>query len=339
MRMDVPATESWYAVSNQIRAALSFHDPALHVHAYAGFQHALFEVTQGLAKLYSHKKTIAVIEPSEPALQQITVDFSQDSFTVVSLSRSDLLDPMVKLRPVLGDLLFVLVSEDDPVTGRLHNLAPLDAALIDQRVFRVKLSHADFRTQTVLRPASFEARILSFAPAFAVVVGGERVRIQPQLAPRLHWQLATWNDQVLPTNVGVTPNTQLIEGFEQLISTRALAGESQFRTYFNAGESRVFDRAVLIAKGLDGSAVIDALAQSLRLGLPSVGVDSPLDTTSPCRWNTPRFLDWLLLCGESEETIRGLIAIDVDTLRQFSPEKIHHALLAVANDIEKIQKG
>ena len=75
MRIDLPVNESWNSVAKRLREHFQLPDTNIQVQAYAGFQHALHEATHGLAKLFSHKKTIALFGPIEPAIEAIVSAF------------------------------------------------------------------------------------------------------------------------------------------------------------------------------------------------------------------------------------------------------------------------
>lgn len=324
MRIDIPANESWRALSDEYRSALGFAaEPGVQVQVYAGYQHALHEATHGLARLFSHKRSIALVEPAEPAIAQLAVTFAEDTYNLRHWSEAtvDSIDA--------GDLAFVLFSDDDPVTGRLYDHSRLIAAIKDQRVFRIHVSHSEHRfAGEVSRPAPFEARILSLSPERAVLVAGERFRVQPQLAPMLPWK---------SHGPAVEHLARVSKAADDERKSRILDFESRlpqgFRAYFSAGERRVFDRAVIVAEGVDGFAVIDELALGLNHKLTPAGTDGDLETTSPCRWNHPRFTDWLLKRGESEETIRGLMTI---APRLLTPD-LHSRLAAAAALLRSLQ--
>lgn len=337
VRIDIPPYEAWNAASEQIRCALPFQNAAVSVQAFAGFQHALYEVTLGLARFYSHKKTIALVEPAEIAIEQIAIAFSEDGYTVKRLSENDL-NELNKLKstlePFLNDLVFVMWGEDDPVTGRLNDFNLLDSALADKRVFRLKLSHSSYRQSPVIAPASFEVRICSLRSDFAFALGGDRYRVVPQLAPRLFWKpnLVCKDDFQFMSSDEVNQQKQTVLSFENSLSQNF---RPYFRPYFGTDEKRVYDRAVLVAVGVDGSAVIDFLAESLNLEIPSPGLAAPFESTSPCRWNHPRLTEWLLARGETEESIRGLVVIDAVQISTKTATLLNEAVTKIL----KIQSG
>jgi hypothetical protein len=322
MRIDIPQNEKWTSVCESYRAALPFQDPAVQVQVFAGFQHALTEATQGLQRLFSHKKTIAIVTPTEPALEAVAIAFSEDGFTVKNATAEEIANPEW-LTSIQNDLLFVLMSEDDPVTGKLNDFATIHAALREKRIFRIILSHASHAITPVTRPHIFEVRVLSLKPEIALVVAGERFRVTPTFASRLPWL-----DQNPKKDLSLRPS----------FAAEVIAFEEQlppgFKAYFKKGEPRVFDRAVIYHPELDGSAVIDQLAETSGDKISAAGTATAFDSSSPCRWNNPRFTDWLISRGLSEEIIRGLIVIDGARVNGLGPSLAH-----AAKTVMKMQSG
>lgn len=305
MRIDVPMPDAWGRLSEQYRAALPLKEPALNIQIYAGVGHAVAEITKALSKLYTHKKTIVVIEGVDPSFTKVAVAFSEEGYVVRSLRVPEAMAADT-WAPLMDDLLFVLTCEDDPVTGRLYPFET--AAFTGKRVFRLHVSHELHRVQGVKRPEPFVANILSLTPDRALMVAGERVKIEPQLAPSLYWPGET-PEQIAATLTfaNASPNTNAnaqadVTEFESNLP----AG---FKAYFGVTDARLFDRVVISHPDFDGLAVIDELAKTMQIPLHAPGETALLETTSACRWESPRFNDWLLARGETDETTRGLIVL------------------------------
>ena len=333
MRIDLNPKDTWFPLSELYRAELArklpaFAEPGLQAQIYMGYAHAVWESTQSLAKLFSHKKTIAIAAPAGDLIfEPIAKAFSEEGYTLKLLTPAEIEDPKSWLEPVLTDLLFVLWSVDDPITGRLENREALTAALKDKRVFRILLSHVAFRAQAVERPSPFEARIWSLTPQRALFTGGERCRIQPSVARILPWPEGSAGEiaEELKSNE---------DGLDRVLAFESNLCEG-FKPYFKPTASRVFDRAVIVGPEFDGSAIIDELAKRGVGAVAPAGVDGPLESTSPCRWENPRIKDWLLARGESEDTVRGLVVISASNLNNETAE----ILADVARDLRKRQQG
>lgn len=331
LRIDISRSNSWIRVSEQCRSALPFHDSAVIVQAYMGLPHALYEATQGLARLYSHKKTIAVVAPVEPIVESILIGFSEEGYTLKYLTEAEAADPSGSwLTAIANDLVFIIWSNDDPVTGRLYDRSALDEVLKDKRVFRVSLNHSPcFLPQSLTRPAPFETRILAASDDLAVVVAGERFRVSPLIAKHMPWREESADIQLKPIQ----------EAEVELLKKKILDFESKlptgFKAYFSASEQRIYDRAVFYNESLDGSALIELLARSTGQELVPAGRHNTFEALSPCRWNDQRLLDWLLKRGEKESVIRGLVLIDARTLNDELPKKLEESAAALL----KMQTG
>lgn len=342
LRIDLPGPDAWESLCEQYRAALPMPvaDPAVHVRVYLGYSHALWEVTQGLAKLFSHKKTIAVVN-GEPELESTLLAFSQEGYTVKSLTGDDLENPAAWLDEIQTDLLFVLWSEDDPVTGAVHRHEKLQAALKDKRVCRILLSHARHRFEPRSRPAPYEARILSLRSDRALLIAGERCRLQPLIAHRLPWACEATDAIAAALHVFDSARARELRAAVLDFESKLPSG---FQTYFppetgsepESEVGRVWDRSVLYHPDYDGLAVIDGLATMGNEVLPALGADhASLETTSPCRWESPRLAEWLKVRGESTATIRGLVILDAQTLNAATASRLEE----VAARLRRIQEG
>jgi hypothetical protein len=258
-------------------------------------------VTQGLAKLFSHKKTIAILHGDEPTYPGIAAAFSEDGYVIKSLKMDDFKDPSTWLAPIQNELLFVLYAQDDLVTAGIHDVSLLNAGLKDKRVFRVSISHFLHQAKPQTRPEPFEVRILSLTADRALLVAGERCRITSPVADRLPWRLdepARVATELLVLSPGeIEDRKKRVLDFEKSLP-------EGFQPYFTSGAERFFDRAVIFHPGLDGSAVVDALGEKL----------GDFDSTSPCRWENSRFADWLTQKGWAPELVRGLVVLRVEVL-------------------------
>lgn len=290
--------DAWGRLSEQYRSALPLKEPALNIQIYAGVGHAISEVTSALAKLYTHKKTIAVIEGVDPWFTKVSVAFSQEGYVVKNLKVAEALKPEA-WAPLMDDLLFVLTCDDDPVTGRLYPFE--NATFTGKRIFRIHVSHGLHCVQGIQRPEPFVANILSLTPDRALLVAGERVKIEPQFAPSLYWPMESL--ERIAANVAVSNDLNRMSEVSEF-EANLPAG---FRAYFMPTDARLFDRVVIYHTDFDGSAVIDELAKTMKIDLHAPGEPALLESTSACRWQSPRFNDWLLQRGETDATTRGLI--------------------------------
>lgn len=315
MRVDVPRPDAWGRISETYRAGLgrcadALKDPALNVQIYAGVGHAVGEISKALAKLFTHKKTIAIVQGTDPAFTPVAMQFSEEGYVVKTISPDDAVKPET-WAPLMDELLFVLTCDDDPVTGRLY---PFDAVGFgSKRVFRIHVKHESHRWAPMERPTPFVVQIWSLAPDRALIIAGERCRIEPQLAPQFHWAQESAAD--IDARFATVP-TEQAKAREASVKAFEAALPAGFKAYFKPDEPRLFDRTVIYHEDYDGSAVIDELASTMQLKLAPPGERSPLESTSACRWESPRFYDWLLARGETDATARGLVIVSSDLIER-----------------------
>jgi hypothetical protein len=349
VRIDLIRPDAWDLLCDQYRLALPFQDPALCVQIYAGYQHALWECTQALAKIFPHKKTVVLVEQGEPSFEAIAMMFSADGYQVHSIKEADFHQPgnwpgggLAALQP---ELLCVIHADDDPVTGRVHRYPQLQSALKAARVFSIAISHALFRFETLSPPHPFEVRILSLAPERALLLGGARCKIRPPLVAQMPW--AFQEADALRSELQPVSENEM-QAAQRAITAFEAGLPAGFKAFFgpalrpvgaeNALE-RVWDRAVIYHLEYDGFAIIQELHDSSRLAatqsspLPTPGANAEFETMSPCRWESERLSEWLGNRGENEDQVRGLIMIDARKLSGDLKKKLQD----VAEKIRLIQ--
>lgn len=210
---------------------------------------------------------------------------------------------------------------------------------------------------------SFAIRGVELASGAALFVVGERLRLAPKLAP-----YAMSETDLAATEAGIAillgkpgdsshaaggraADRTLIEEFEAKLAP-------PFQACWPRGASRVLDRAVLQTSAIDGSWLRDQLLAKFSAGTSGTGstgastgpsaankkidVDSSpsseafIETLSGCRHNDERRQEWLRAreAGNSEAAwlIRGTLHISVNFLRTHGADKVHTALMALANE-------
>ncbi len=309
MRFDLLSPDNWDLVCDQYRSKLATSFPAgvaetQTILVYQGFSPAILESAQGIAKIFSHKKTIAIVENSEPCLQTVAQVFAADGYNIIQLKAHDLENPQTFFDQHKDDLLFVAHADDDPVTGARLDLKALPEFFKDKRVFRIHLSHAGFATAAIVASLPFEAQILSLASDRAVMVGGSRCKIRPTITPLLSWNHLT---EQIPEILVVADRRVQVANFESNLP------EPLRRCFKTETDARTFDRAVFWSSEFDGLALIHEIAR--ELGLPKLGpTELPVGfaTSAPCYWQSERLIDWRRSIGESDEKIRGLIGVSAE---------------------------
>lgn len=333
MRFDLRSPDNWDRVCDHYRSRLEIgRDATQTIQVYQGFSPALLECAQGIAKIFAHKKTIAIPEFGEPCLQTLAQVFAADGYTVIELKRQDIenLSPFFERHK--EDLLLIAYSDDDPVTGAQNQLQSLAEFFKDKRVFQIHVSHFAHVTAALRPSLPFEAQVLSLTPERALMVGGSRCKIRPLITPLLCWDPAVEDFSQLAdlseSGARLRENRAGIEVFEAALPEPLECG-------FAFGvENRVFDRAVFWSSEFDGLALIQEIARQLQSDSSvGPGMDFGLNdlpagfaTSSPCFWQSERLVEWRKSLGESDAKIRGLIGVspnlDLVKVRSVLPQAI-----------------
>jgi hypothetical protein len=326
MRFDRRPKDGWIRACENYRAALpvEFQDPALNIQIYQGYESALREIAFSLARLFSHKRTVAIVMDHDPSFTNLAAALSEDGFAIRELSALDLRDCSAWLPEIQSELLFVLYAKDHLVTSRLFNVEAFEDSVRTSRFHRIVVSHGGHRLeQNLSRPAPFEIRINSLCVDRALMLAGERGKIRPQVTDLLEWP--TEASTAVGTLVGRAVRAgsrERIQKFESLLpngfepifiaedgKSKELRANDSRRIY-----DRIYDRAVFTHRGMDGSAIVDEL-EKLLSDLPSPEMHPPaFETASGCRWEDLRFAAWLSKTGLAPEQIRGLVVVDADYL-------------------------
>lgn len=325
MRFDLLSPDNWDRVCDQYRSRLEIGGDATQtIQVYQGFSPAILECAQGIAKIFAHKKTIAIPEFGEPCLQTLAQVFAADGYTVIELKSQDLENPLTFFEQHKDDLLFVAHGDDDPVTGARAELKNLPEFFKDKRVFRIHVSHSLFKNAALRASLPFEAQILSLTAERALMVGGSRCKIRPLITPLLNWNPERENfSHTTDLSNSVARHLDNREGIE---SFEAALPEPLERCFEAGVESRVFDRAVFWSSEFDGLALIQEIACLLQaasipapdsdmaqgLGLGLNDLPAGFATSSPCFWQSERLVEWRKSLGESDAKIRGLIGLSPD---------------------------
>jgi hypothetical protein len=334
MRIDLGTSDGWLKACAAYRKVLpaELQEPLLNVQIYQGYQAALREITLSLSRLFPHKKSVAIVSHQELSFQDIAALFSGEGYQVRELTTAELSDTAAWLPTLQNDLLFVLYAIDHPVTGRVHDVEKFEAAVASARFHRIALSHAAHRWT---RPKPFDVRVVSLASSRALMIAGERGKVQPQITQLVPWGVREENAHAASL---VNPLVQAMKecGAEKVVgATAASATASNVQSthedlaqaiesfeanlpngchaIFAPGEARVPDRIAFTHEGIDGLALITELS-ALGLAANVQGGEPVLETMSACRWENPRLSEWLVRQGLTLEQQRGLVLIDARVL-------------------------
>ena len=337
MFLALPHLEDWYGLNSIYQAALGWQDdPQVSVQSYQNPEHACREICQALAQLFPHRRTIVYVKGVTPIFEPIASQMAKDGGNVKALSLEDLAQPAAWLEPMLKDLLYLLVPEDDPITGEVFNLGPLREALKDKRSFLLSVSHASFRcAEKWEKPSAYQigVRVLSQVSCLALL--GERTRLTPYLTPCLHWpepRLEQVKQEIALHAPGLLE--QMRACARDLEASRPPGARA---LGFQPGSQRTGDRALYAFSDLDGLSFIEALARELKTEADAA---SFLATTSLCAIGDSRLVDQglALRYGLSEQELRGLVVIGTAYVAQKNiGDAVARAAVSAAAEVRRRQ--
>lgn len=329
MRLDLVPSEHWESLNDFVKAELHLADE-LSCRTFSGAGPALFESAVGLAQVYSHKRALGVLKGNSPLFESVTPWFLKEAYQMQTATLSDLQKKSAPgtlsaleewARALKKETFAVLWSEDHPVTGETWDFDAFDELLNELKIFSLRLSHARFIQDArgeSLRPMSL--RILSLSGDLAVSVAGARYRVPPLTAQLKEWKTPVVLSQ-LRSRLAEPLSDFLIEEFEKNFPTER---------FFQPGQKRVQDRAVLVFRDLNGDALVKALRREMNLPEDA----HLLDTSSLCRWQMSRSVKNWWLPPPSEDELRGLVLFSPALLER---QDLIPTLRSVCQKIQSLQ--
>lgn len=238
--IDLPYLEKWEVLHKKLSGLL-----------YFGITHGLFEYTLGLAQLFTHKKTVVVVEGQTFYFEDVLPQLLQSQLNLVRVKHSEIKSAEEFVKNLAADTLFVLHADDHPVTGEIFPSLELDKFLAAKRIFSIRISHAVHRYRAEeLQPYTVLITKLSADRALAKV--GTRVKGKPLMAHRLPWNIEEELAHLLPVLSPKKEYKTEIQNLESALGSVAPA--------FLSTENRIYDRILLVCKGLHAHSVKELLA-------------------------------------------------------------------------------
>lgn len=305
MKLDLFPLETWETLNSTIKNQWSVASD-VSVRVYSDLPAAVYEVAQGTAQFLSHKRSLAFIKGQTFAIQPLLPYFYKEAYQIQILSHQGLADMKTWVENLKKDTLFVLFCEDHPVTGEKYPWQEMDALLNEKRIFSVRISHnSHFVEEQEILPYSI--RICSYSQKMAVAFCGNKFKSPPLIAPAGYWGSDELKKEVLSLERKKQDDKKLVTQFE----TNLPEGFHRFINH----EQRVYDRAVIYSKDVNGEAVQQYISTALNLPMNAPGAEALIETTSLCRWGgTKGFDDWWEPVPD-KNTLRGLLVIDVKLLK------------------------
>lgn len=302
MNVSLQAFELWENLNARIASELKV-SPEVSVRSYAGLAAAVFEMAQGSAQFYSHKRSIGLIPGLTPYFLPLLPYFYKEGYEVqIAPAEMPLSEWVANLKK---DTCFVLACEDHAITGELVDLTEAEKSLNEKKIFCIRVSHSNhFHRAIEIQP--YSARICAYNPRAAVAFIGARFRSPPLVAPAMDWDGPQFIDQILKARQSNPENQALVEKFEKNLP----AGFSAFLQT----SSRLHDRALIYSQDAAGEAIQQYLATALNLQLQRPGWETRIETTHTCRWGgIKNYSDWWS-SRPAESILRGLLILGTEVL-------------------------
>lgn len=296
--------ENWDELNDKIGHILKM-PPKARVRCYQGMAHALFETLQSTAQFMTHKKSVAFISGQTPYLEALLPYYYKEGYDVLNQSQLEAQDLKEWVEGLKRDTLFVVYSEDHPVTGETYPFASeLDRLLNEKRIYSISISHRKhLSSEEQLRP--YSVRLCEYTGACSVAHLGERFRSPALLASAMPW------DEVAMIEAITLSRKNFLENKEQILSFEDECEKTFSKKVFSF-DSRVYDRALIVLPDTSADAVRDNLLK--KMNLSSEQGQEILDTTNKCTWNSQKLFSNWWMPRPSEDTLRGLLVVSLQAL-------------------------
>jgi hypothetical protein len=188
--------------------------------------------------------------------------------------------------------LFWLSDIDDVITGQLYQDPP--SSTLDTKIFRIWISHRKHFYHPPEK-AILDNDIFIYAAEKGPVIahfGKRAVSLQMSLAPLLHW------DYLAPFKGFETQKEN--QSWVEAVEKEKWAGSESF---FKDHPKRLFDRAILVWKNLDASALRELLIRDHQINPDHV------ESVSLSRWNETKLITQFAKRGIADDIFRGTLLL------------------------------
>ncbi len=299
MPIDVARPELWEDLNDLLKSHLSVPEKVF-LRAYRGLAHAVFEVAQGSSHFMAHKKSIAAITGQTPVFETLLPYYYKEAYQVQVATRDKVTKTSEWVDSLNKDTLFVILTEDHPVTGEIYpEVDELDRLLNEKRYFVFRISHANhFFSGVEIRP--YTVRLCSYGAEHALAFCGERFRSPALMAQALSWDAEEFITHVQCYRKQQVQNCAAVEKFEQALPIE--------QRYFQAPVERLYDRAVCVLPDANGEAVVS------RLHGKKPFAEGQVMTTNLCYWRSQKTFKGWWNPAPTPEQLRGMIVISAQLL-------------------------
>ena len=317
----------WDELNLRLEQDLKWKGPG-HLKMFFGAATALLEIVTSLQKQFPLRRKVYFCRSLDPLVDSVVKHLAREGISLQPLTTQEWNDNSW-IAKVDKEGLAVILPIDDPFLGRLYQRPDLQPALAPTKLFQISISHSFHRSRGI-PPLShpLQIHLLSLNESICLGVFGEKAKVPLWMSETL-----PWNDEMLETAVDVLSdpqeNRETVLAFEQ----KKLAGCEPF---FTSGIERLWDRAVIYWKDMDGTAFVEELANSIGFGLLPPGEEQTMETTSLSRWGGVKTMDWLYALGVEPDIVRGLVILSASVLKLHNFES---AFLVARKRVLQMQNG
>lgn len=317
----------WDELNLRLERQLKWQGPG-HLKLFFGTSAALLEIVTSLQKQFPLRRKLYFCKSADPLVDGVVKCLAREGISLQPLTAAEWADNSW-IGKTDKEGLAVIMPMDDPFLGRLYDQTDLQPALASTKLFQISISHSFHRSRGI-PPLShpLQIHLLSLNESLCLGVFGEKAKVPLWVSDTM-----PFNEEMLETAVDVLSEPQESKDVVLAFENKRLAGCEPF---FPSEARRLWDRAVVYWKDMDGSAFIEELAGRIGFGLLPPGEEQSMETTSLSRWGGVKTMDWLYALGVEPEIVRGLVILSASVLKLHNLEA---AFLASRDSILKMQNG
>jgi hypothetical protein len=325
--IDFRVPGQWEEINARLETSLNWKGPG-HLKLFFGTAAALLEIITSLQKQFPLRRKVYFCKSLDPLVDSVVTHLAREGLALQPLTMAEWTDN-AWISKVDKEGLAVILPMDDPFLGKLYARPDLQPALAPTKLFQICISHSQHRSRGI--PAlthPLQIHLLSLTDSLCLGAFAEKAKVPLWFSETFPWHL-----EMLETAVDVLEEPQ--ENKETVLKFEA-AKMAGCEPFFPPEADRLWDRAVIYWKDMDGFAFIEELSDRIGFGLMPPGEEQTMETTSLTRWGGLRTMDWLQASGIEADVIRGMVVLSASVLKLHNFET---AFKGAREHILKLQTG
>lgn len=301
--MQLPVYDSWELLNEKLINFGGTASSDCTIRSYSGLAPAIWEIAQGTAQFYSHKRSVTLISGRSPYLGPILPFLYKEGFNVQVVS--DFGNAKEFVEGLKKDTNFVIFCEDHAVTAETYAVDELDALLNEKKIFSLRVSHSNHLYHHVdVRP--YTVRICGYHPQAAIAFVGSKYKAPATIAPLQFWDHDSFIAGVQQIKTSAMSDKDLVHKFESSLP--------EGYEVLPIRSEKSFDRSLIYNLDIAGEALQNSLASKLKINLEKPGWERNIETTHLCRWGgVSTYRSWWDHCP-SEDILRNTLVLSVQII-------------------------